>query len=248
MARVNGGAETEMQVVILAGGLATRLGGLTRNQPKSMIRIQGKPFLAYQLELLKKAGMEEIVVCIGHLGEQIETYFGGGERHGVRLRYSVEKTLLGTAGALKNAGYLLDGPFLVMYGDSYLPIDFGSVTRYFQSQEKLALMTVFRNYDRFDRSNTAIEGNLVTEYDKKAKTQRMVYIDYGASVFRKKVLEMIPEDRHYSLEELFRQLITTKDLLAYQVQERFYEIGSAQGLRQFEDYISEEHDSLKSSD
>ena len=236
-----------MQVVILAGGLATRLGCLTKNQPKSMVRIQGKPFLAYQLELLKKAGMKEIVVCIGHLGEQIETYFGSGERHGVRLRYSVEKTLLGTAGALKNAGYLLDDLFLVMYGDSYLPIDFGSVTRYFMSKEKLALMTVFKNHDCFERSNAAIEGDLVTRYDKQAKTSRMVYVDYGASVFRKKVLEMIPEDRHYSFEELFRQLIPAKELLAYQLQERFYEIGSAQGLRQFEEYKRSELDSLKSS-
>ena len=226
-----------MQVAILAGGLATRLGGLSKNQPKSMIRIQGKPFLAYQLELLKKAGIEEIVVCIGHLGEQIETYFGGGERHGVRLGYSVEETLLGTAGALKNAGPLLDDPFLVMYGDSYLPIDFRSVMRYFESEDKLALMTVFRNYDRFERSNTAIEGDLVTGYDKEAKTQRMVYVDYGASVFRKKALEMIPEDRYYSLEEFFRRLIAAKELLAYQVQERFYEIGSVQGLKGFRKFI-----------
>ena len=231
----------------MAGGLATRLGSLTRDRPKSLIRIRGKSFLAYQLELLKEAGIEEVVVCIGHLGEQIERCFGDGERHGVKLRYSVEETLLGTAGALKNADSLLGDPFLVMYGDSYLPIDFGSVGRYFESRNKLALMTVFRNHDCFERSNTAIEGDLVTGYDKEARTHRMVHVDYGASVFRKKALDMSPEDRYDPLEDLFRQLIAAKELLAYQVHDRFYEIGSVQGLRQFEEYVGREHDSLESS-
>ena len=150
-----------MQVVILAGGLATRLKGLTSGQPKSMVEIQGKPFLEYQLELLRIRGMRNIVLCIGHMGEQIENYFGDGKRYEVNIRYSREDRLLGTGGALKKAEELLDDVFFTMYGDSYLFLDFLGAMHYFRCQNKLALMTVYKNHDRYDRSNTTIEGNLV---------------------------------------------------------------------------------------
>lgn len=79
-----------MQVAILAEGLATRLENLAQDQPKSRIRVLGKPFLEYQLDLLKKNGVREVVLCIGHLGEQIETYFGDGGRFEMNLKYSRE--------------------------------------------------------------------------------------------------------------------------------------------------------------
>lgn len=221
----------------MAGGLATRLGHLTRDRPKSLVKVQGKPFLAYQLELLRRAGVEDVVVCIGHLSKHIENYFGDGRRHGVSIRYSFEDTPLGTAGALKNAGTLLNDTFFCMYGDSYLFVDFLSVMRYFQSRNKLALMTVYRNYDRFGKSNAAVEGNLVTRYDKQAKTGDMVYVDYGANIFRKQALEMIPEGQSYSLDALFSRLIAVEELLAFELKERFYEIGSPQGLKDFKEYV-----------
>jgi NDP-sugar pyrophosphorylase family protein len=110
--------------------------------------------------------------------------------------------------------------------------------RYFLSQNKLALMTVYRNQNRYDRSNTAIAGNLVTKYTKQDRTQDMVYIDYGANIFRKEAMKMVPEDQPYPLEEFFPRLIEQGELLAYGVKERFYEIGSPQGLREFTKYIS----------
>jgi NDP-sugar pyrophosphorylase family protein len=227
-----------MQMAILAGGLAVRLGDLARNRPKSLIEVAGKPFLEHQLEFLRKAGLTEVVLCIGHLGEQIRRRFGDGAEFGVNITYSVEKEMLGSAGALKNAEALLEDVFYTMYGDSYLFLDFASTMRYFLSQNKLALMTVYRNQNRYDRSNTAITGNLVTKYTKQDRTQDMVYIDYGANIFRKEVLKMVPEDQPYPLEELLPRLIVKGELLAYEVEERFYEIGSPQGMKDFAEYIS----------
>lgn len=228
-----------MQVAILTGGLATRLGPLTKETPKSLINIRGKPFLQYQLEFLKKSGVKDVVLCIGYLGEQIEKYFGDGKEFGINIKYSYDgDKLLGTAGALKNAERLLEDEFIVMYGDSYLFLDFSAVASYFRKFNKLGLMVVYKNTDRYDKSNVVIDGNLVKEYNKKVRTKDMVYIDYGASILRKEALRLVPQDQSYSLEELFSQLIDQKQLLAYEVDKRFYQIGSLEGLHEFERYIS----------
>lgn len=227
-----------MQVVILAGGLATRLGKLTRNVPKSLLMIGDKPFLQCQLERLREAGIRDVVVCTGHLGQQIQDYFGDGRRYGVNLAYSHEEKPIGTAGALKLAGEKLRDPFFTIYGDSYLFLDFGAMLSYFESRSKLALMTVYRNADLWDKSNTVVKGDLVERYSKKEKTPETVYIDYGANVFRKQVLDLVPEGRFYTMEDLFVQLVERRELLAYEVKERFYEIGSPQGLAEFREYMA----------
>ncbi len=214
-----------------------RLGDLAKNRPKSMVKVQGKPFLEYQLELLRRGGITNIVLCIGHMGEQIKSQFGDGEKWGINIKYSSEDKPLGTAGALKKAEALLNDTFFTMYGDSYLFLDFSHIMSYFESQNKLALMTVYKNYDQYDRSNTVVEGNLVRKYSKKDRTQDMVHIDYGANIFRKEALKMIPENQFYSLDDLFPRLIEMDELLAFEVKERFYEIGSPQGLKEFEEYI-----------
>lgn len=226
-----------MQVAILAGGLATRLGDLTRNQPKSTLKIRGKTFMEYQFELLRRAGIKNIVLCIGYMGEQIESYFGDGKRFGVNIDYSYEGKPLGTAGALKKAESMLGDPFFTMYGDSYLSLDFPAAMQYFKSQNKPALMTVYKNYDRYDRSNTVIEGNLVKKFSKKERTEDMVYIEYGANIFRKEALRLIPKNQSCSLDDLFLMLIEKEELLAYEVEERFYEIGSLSGLKEFEEFV-----------
>jgi NDP-sugar pyrophosphorylase family protein len=228
-----------MQVAILAGGLATRLKPLTAKIPKSLVSIQGKTFLEYQLEFLKAGGITDIVLCIGYLGQQIEKSFGDGGKFGVRIRYSNEgDNLLGTAGAIKKAGSLLGDEFFVMYGDSFLFLDFTSIMCYFKNQNKLALMTVYRNRGRYDKSNTVVAGNLVRRYSKQTVTGEMEYIDYGATILRQPVLELVPADRPCSLEELFPRLIERDELLAYEVKDRFYEIGSPEGLQEFNKYIS----------
>jgi len=225
-----------MQVAIIAGGLATRLESLTRDLPKSMVSILGKPFLEYQIEILRKAGVTDIVLCVGYLSEKIEKYFGAGRSFGVDITYSREEKLLGTAGALKKAEAHLNDVFFTLYGDSYVFLDFANAESYFRTQNKLALMTVYKNHNQYDKSNTAIEAGLVKQYSKQQKTKDMVYIDYGANLFRKEVLDMIPKDEPYSLEQLFPRLIEKQTLLAFEVSERFYEIGSLQGLNEFKEY------------
>jgi NDP-sugar pyrophosphorylase family protein len=226
----------EMQVAILAGGLGTRLGELTKNRPKSLVEIFNKPFLAYQLELLSARGITNVVLCIGHLGGQIRETFGDVTKYGVHISYSIEEEPLGTAGALKIAQSLLGDIFFVLYGDSYLFLDFHEIQSYFNSQNKLGLATVYRNRDTYDQSNMIINGNLVVKYSKIEKIKDMVYIDYGASLFRKEVLQLVPENQIYSFEDLFIRLIKMEQLLAFEVKHRFYEIGTLQGLRDFEEF------------
>jgi NDP-sugar pyrophosphorylase family protein len=216
--------------------MATRLGELTINRPKSLVEIHNKPFLAYQLELLKANGVSDIVLCIGHLGTQIQETFGDGRKYGVHLRYSIEDKLLGTAGALKNAEALLADRFFVLYGDSYVFLDFQKIMSWYQSQNKLALCTVYKNENQYDKSNMVINGNMVILYSKTETSEDMKYIDYGASIFNKEVLNLIPANRPYALEDVTTGLIEMKQLLAFEVKDRFYEIGSAQGLQDFRNF------------
>ncbi len=228
-----------MQMVILSGGLATRLRPLTETVPKSLVEIGGKPFLEYQVGFVRRGGIRDIVLCVGHLGDKIEEYFGNGRRFGVDIKYSYEREkLLGMAGALKNAEDLLEGRFFFMNGDSYLFLDFGAVMSYFEKKDKPGLMVVYKNYNRYDRSNVVVEGNLVKRYSKQAKTEDMVYIDYGAGILRKSALSPVPPDQPCSMDELYQQLVRRQGLLAYEVDKRFYEIGSPEGLAEFREVVA----------
>ena len=227
-----------MQVVILAGGLATRLRSLVEKVPKSMIRVNGKPFLEYQIELLKKSGLVDILLCVGYLGSQIKDYFSDGKNFGVRLSYSEEKKKLsGTGGALKKAENLLEDEFFVMYGDSYLLLDYQEIARYFHNFNKRGLMVVYKNHNQFDKSNLIVKNGLVKLYDKKGVNPEMVYIDEGISILRKEVLPGFPLSKPFALDEIFQRLIQERELLAFQTNQRFYEIGSPQGLNDFEKLI-----------
>ena len=228
-----------MQAVILAGGLGTRLKPLTEEIPKSMIQIQGKPFLEHQLNLLRQGGISDIVLCVGYLGEKIKEYFGDGKGFGVKIKYSEEtEKLLGTAGALENAWDLLDDTFFVTYGDAYLILDYRGVMGYFKKFNKLGLMVVLKNFDRYDKSNVVVEGDLIKVYDKQRRAPDMVYIDFGFSVLRKKALDLVPKGKVIDLEEFYHGLIRRKELLAFETQQRFYEVGSQKGLEEFERLVS----------
>jgi len=227
----------DTQVVILAGGKATRLGTLTKSQPKSMVMIGDKPFLEHQINMLARAGAQHILLCLGHLSGQIRDYFGDGRRFHVRIEYSIEDSPLGTAGALKNAESLLEDTFMTLYGDSYLFLNLDEVVSRFAQSNKLGLMTVYRNSGRYDKSNTAIDNDgMVVKYDKQ-QIKGLEYIDYGLSVFHKKVLDWVPCGEYFPLEELFCKLIEIKQLAAFQTKERFYEIGSPEGLAEFRKFV-----------
>ena len=227
-----------MQVAILAGGLAIRLYPLTQPVPKSMVLIEEKPFLQYQLELLAAHGVCSVVLCIGHLGEQIRDYFGDGSRFGVQIVYSDEKErALGTAGALKFAEDALADQFFVLFGDSYLMLDYAGIWDRFNRYDKLGLMVVYRNQGRYDTSDVLVEDGLVTAYDKASPLPGMVYINEGLSVVRKAALNLIPPEQPMSLQAFFGRLIEQRQLLALETQQRFYEIGSFAGLEEFRQLV-----------
>jgi N-acetyl-alpha-D-muramate 1-phosphate uridylyltransferase len=225
-----------VQVLIIAGGLGTRLGQLTLNQPKSMIQILGKPFIEYQFDLLTKGSVTDVVLCLGYQGKQIADYCGDGRKFGVNLRYSFEDKPLDTAGAIKLAEPLLEEYFFTLYGDSYVFIDFKDMLSSIRKGNKIGAMSVFQNQDRFDKSNTAVVDGRVTFYSKEQRAN-LKYIDYGVNLFRKEVLKLIPNGEPYSMGTLFNQLIGRQELLAYEVKKRFFEIGSVNGLTEFTEYV-----------
>jgi NDP-sugar pyrophosphorylase family protein len=229
-----------MQAVILAGGLATRMRPRTLTTPKLLLDVAGRPFVDWQLEKLRACGFTEIVLCIAHLGEQIVDYVGDGDRFGVRVVYSSEgPELLGTAGALHKALPRLAETFLVTYGDSYLPFDYAGPLRMLREHADCdAVMSIYKNEGRWDESNVATDGTWVTRYEKKRPDLKFDFIDYGALAFRRRVVAELPrrEDGAHAggLELVQRDLAEKKLLRAFVARDRFFEIGSPEGLTHLE--------------
>jgi NDP-sugar pyrophosphorylase family protein len=225
-------------VAILAGGLATRLRPATDTIPKALLSVAGQPFLIHQLRLLHSKGFRKIVLCVGYLGEMIEAKIGDGKRLGLQIDYSFDKpTLLGTGGALKRAISKLGDQFLVVYGDSYMPIDYAALMEAFVRGGKPALMTVFANEGRWDASNVWFEAGKIYRYDKKKRTSEMRHIDYGISVLNAEVFAGFPDNAAFDLADLYSHLVSQKQMAAYEVKQRFYEIGSAEGLAELDDML-----------
>lgn len=218
-------------IALLAGGLATRLRPITTTIPKSMVPVADKPFIAHQVKRLVAEGLTEIVVCSGYLGEQIEAFLGDGAQLGAHVQYSFDgEKLLGTGGALQKALPLLGEAFLVMYGDSYLSAPILPVWNAFLRSGKPALMTVFWNGNQWDKSNIEFRNGSIVDYDKKAPTEAMEYIDYGLGCIRSEAFHPWPKDNPFDLAELYQDLVKKQQLAGYEVKERFYEIGSPAGL------------------
>ena len=229
-----------MLAVILAGGLGKRLRPLTETIPKPMVPVRGKPFLEYELLLLKSHGISDFILCVGYLEDRIEGYFGAGEKLGIRIQYSHDgPDLLGPAGALKRSEKLLDQEvFFVTYGDAYLRMDYRRAMECFLDSEKLGMMTVYENKNRYGKSDLVVEDGYVIRYDKKNLVEGMNWINFGVSILRKQALRFIPENKVCDEEEFYGKLIDQRELLAYPVAERFYEIGNPGSLREFEQFIS----------
>ena len=220
-----------IQAVILAGGKGTRLRPITNLTPKPMVVINGKPFLQYQLEFIKKFGVSEVLLLVGYLEDQIEDYFGDGNLFGLEVEYFYEESPLGTGGALKNAENKLADDFMLMNGDTFLPIDYGELIKYFYQNNKFGSIVVYDNPEKIFSNNIAIDRlNLVIDYNKKCSVG-MSHVDAGAMIFNKEILKFIPENRMCSLEEeIFFKLIKKEELVAYIIRNRFYDMGSFQEL------------------
>jgi NDP-sugar pyrophosphorylase family protein len=236
-----------LTVAILAGGLATRLRPITEIIPKSLLEVNGEPFAAHQLRLLQSKGIRRVVLCVGHLGALIQSAIGNGAALGLQVDYSFDgPALLGTAGAIRKALPRLGDPFFVMYGDSYLPCDYTAVACSFESAGVLGMMTVFRNEGKWDASNVEFAAGKILAYSKSNWTPRMRYIDYGLGVFRAGAFENIPADKACDLTEVYADLLQREQLAAFEVSERFYEIGSPTGLRQTAEFLAAREANQKS--
>jgi NDP-sugar pyrophosphorylase family protein len=225
-------------VAILAGGLAKRLRPATAKTPKALLRVAGEPFLIHQLRLLHSQGLRRIVLCVGYLGEMIKADVGDGSSLGLQISYSFDgPTLLGTGGALKRALSKLGEQFLVIYGDSYMPVDYSAIVEAFVRSKKPALMTVFKNEGRWDASNVWFEAGEIRRYDKKLRTAEMRHIDYGIAVLSAEVFASFPDDPSFDLADVYARLVSEKQMAAYEVKQRFYEIGSPEGLAELDSLL-----------
>lgn len=229
-----------MQAVILAGGLGTRLGGLTAGLPKPMVDVEGKPFLEYELELLRSHGIRDIVLCIGHKAGVIESYFGDGSRFDMNIAYSIEgDELMGTAGAVKQAEALVQDVFFLTYADSYMRMDYTAAYDAFVASGRLGMMVVMPNDDGVEQSNILVRDGRVVVYDKEHLTPEMRHINFGVSLLRREALDLVPAGVKYSQEDWYQDLIRNDNLAAFETRLPYYEIGSPDGLLQFRRLINE---------
>lgn len=249
----------DMQVVVLMGGLGTRLKEYTKECPKPLVEVEGKPFFDYSLKLLMHHGFKKFLFLIGYRAEMIEDYYGDGSSLGISITYCYDgKELLGTGGAVRRAYDLLEDDFLLMYGDSFMDIDYEeTLYRYFEGKSRgmHALMTVLKNGNRFDKSNVIMDGNEIKLYDKMNTVPEMDYIDYGVCAYEKslftdeylKDMVDIPSDGEtndagmvnvkFDIALIQNRLSIEKKIAAHIVTKRFYEIGSPESLKEFREYV-----------
>lgn len=226
-----------LPVAILAGGLGTRMQPLTSDTPKSLLPVAGQPFIVHQLAYLRSQNVEKVVLCVGHLGEQIRGAVGDGREHGLTIHYSFDgPSLLGTGGAIKQAIRLLGDDFFVLNGDSYVPCSLARIQAAYGAGRRAALMTILRNDNRWERSNVLVRKGELIEYEKHTDRLDMTYVDFGVSVFSSRVFTQ----RHETVIDLAvinRQLSIVGQLASFEVSDRFYEIGSLQGLKETDEFL-----------
>lgn len=231
--------------MILAGGLGTRMQAVAGPLPKALIPVGGQPFIHHQLTWLADQGVSYVVLCIGHLGSAIREFVGDGSRWGLHVAYVDEGSdLRGTGGALRLAldQGVLPGLFAVLYGDSYLPIRLAPVVKAYEQSSLPALMTVFRNGGRWERSNARLEGGRVVLYDKWHTDPAgggLEFVDYGLSVLRRHVVaDGVPPGQAFDLARLFHRLSVDGLLAGHEATQRFFEVGSPGGLRDLEAHLA----------
>ncbi len=231
-----------LPIVVLAGGLATRLHPITENIPKSLIEINDTPFVLRQLKLFQQNGINHVHFCLGHLGEMVKDVVEKSPfSKSIKITYSFDgQKLMGTGGAIKKALSILPDVFFVTYGDSYLDIDYQSIKVFFNKSKNkdIGLMTVYMNLNKFDTSNVIFKDSTIVLYSKKQLKVEMDYIDYGLGILRKNHFGDYPADTPFDLSEIYQKLVTKKKLIGYESLNRFYEIGSIKGINELSNYIN----------
>lgn len=228
-------------VCILAGGLGTRLGVHAAHLPKALVEVAGKPFLFHQLGLLRRHGAHRVVLCVGHLGHQIEEAVATVES-GLDLEIVHDAPgEPGTARAVRGALPLLGDRFLVLYGDTYLRIDYAAVAEAHRRSGRLALMTVLRNEDRWDRSNALFANGRVLRYNRRHPDAEMRWIDYGLAALTPSALALAPVVP--DLVDVYGELARADELAGFEAHDRFYEIGTPDALVATDAFLRDEFNS-----
>lgn len=231
-----------LPIIVLAGGLATRLRPITETIPKALIPINKVPFVLHQLDLFQKRGFSDVHFCLGYLGNMVEDIVLDSkfvDSMNIRFSYDGDK-LLGTGGAIRKILDQLTNDFFVTYGDSYLDIEYKEVDSFFKANrqnEKTALMTVFKNHNKWDTSNVIFKKNKVVLYSKKNKDPEMQYIDYGLGILTKKDFVSYKEGSIFDLADIYEGLSVNSNLLGMPMKQRFYEIGSFDGINDISNYL-----------
>jgi NDP-sugar pyrophosphorylase family protein len=227
-----------LTVAILAGGKGTRLLSIAKTQPKALIKVLGKPFIFYQLYYLQKQGIKKVVICTGHMGEMIRSAVGDGSKFNLKISYSSDGSkLLGTGGAIKKALPKLGDEFFILYGDTFLPINFNLVQEVYFLDKYPLLMTVLKNNGQWDRSNVLLKENNLVDYNKQKPTDGMQYIDYGLSIISADIFKNYDQNSYIDLSEIYEELSKYNKIKALEVFERFYEIGTPKSLLETEGYF-----------
>ena len=228
-----------MQAVILAGGLATRQPA-ARTVPKFLLPVAGQPFAAWLLERLGET-FDDVVICVGHQGDKIRDYVGDGESWGLRVRYSDDGPKpIGTGGALRKALPLLDDAFLVTYGDSFLPFNYWvPLVELAGETEADGVMAVYpwTGPERNVELRHDVRGRPRVDLYAKRSAPTGTHIDYGATALRREVVEVFPRVEPYRLDDALSDLSVVGKLRAHVADERFYEIGTPEGLAELENYL-----------
>jgi MurNAc alpha-1-phosphate uridylyltransferase len=226
-------------VCILAGGLGVRLGDRVVDTPKPLIDVAGQPFLFHQLQLLARHGATHVVLCVGYRGEQIERVVGKSQ-FGIDIAYSYDSAKLdGTLGAIRTARGLLGDRFLVLYGDTYLRLDYGAAVARWRESTLPGLMVVLENRGRWDTSNAVYRAGVVVNYDKGSSSPDMRWIDYGLGGLTRDALDLAsPGER--DLATLYRRLASAGLLCGYEATERFYEIGRPEALLETDRFLRDQ--------
>ncbi|WP_109527783.1 sugar phosphate nucleotidyltransferase [Nocardia aurea] len=222
------------QVVVIAGGMGSRLQPVTADLPKILVPVAGRPFLEYVLKLLLGQGIKRIHFCLGYCARQILDYLNRYETNGFEFTSTVESTPLGTGGALRMALPWLEKEFVVLLGDTYTPIDFSELVSRFRTSGRSGAMVVLRDHSWLVPSNVRIAKGLVVEYSKLCAEGRFDYVDYGIAILGRETLLRLRSDIVCDLKILFDSLIAEDELAALDVSQRFYEIGSPAGLAELD--------------
>jgi len=227
--------------LILAGGLSTRISNLTQEVPKSLLKFGGKPFLQWQLELLSKNNAKEVVLCVSHKSNLIEDFIKSITLKDLRITFSYDgKEQAGTGGAIIKALPFVGEQFAVLYGDSYLPVNFQAIEDYFISDDRPALMTVVKNALKNEVSNVNFQNGKIEKYDKSRYTNDMEYIDFGLNFFNVMAFSHYMQRKHIDLSEIQYNLAIENNLSGYEVKSSYYEVGSLNGITAFEEFIKGE--------